>query len=175
LNVKALTKTGSAQLALGSATAHAVEMVGLANRPYPPGNFKINNQYFPVGVTGPVSLSWASRNRLQQTGGEALGFQDGSVTPEEGTTYSVYAYNHTTDELKYSATDITTLTHVIGVTALLGISTVRIEVFSVRGGYSSYQPQRHIMEWSSGENLMIFKDGYTPDAGDNIELIFTEQ
>lgn len=174
LNVKSLTKTGSAQLALGSATAHSIEMVGLANRPYPPGNLKINNHYFPVGVTGPVSLSWASRNRLQQTGGEPLGFQDGSVTPEEGTTYSVYAYNHTTGELKYSATEITTLTHVIGVTALLGISTVRLEVFSVRDGYSSYQPQRHIMEWSSGENLMIFEGAYAPDNGNAVVLQFIE-
>ena len=171
---KVLTNTSSAQLSQTLATAHSIELAGLANRPYPPGNFKINNQYFPLGITGPIPLSWSSRNRLQQTGGELLGFQDGSVTPEEGTTYSVYAYNHTTGELKYSATDITTLTHVIGVTALLGISTLRLEVFSVRDGHSSYQPQRHIMEWSSGENLMTFDDSYTPDNGNTVVLQFTE-
>ena len=172
---KVLTNTSSAQLSQTLATTHSIELAGLANRPYPPGNFKINNQYFPDGVMGAISLSWASRNRLQQTGGELIGFQDSSITPEEGVTYSVYAYNNRTGELKYSATDITTLTHVIGVAALLGITTDRLDVFAVRDGYSSHQAQRHIMEWSSGENLMTFEGSYMPDNGNEVVLQFTEQ
>lgn len=174
IDAKVLTSTPSGVQELSEATAHSLTFSARAIRPYAPGNFKINNQYFPHFIIGPISLSWASRNRLQQTGGEPLGFQDGSVTPEEGTTYSVYAYNNTTGELKYSATDITTLTHVIGVSALLGISTVRLEVFSVRDGYSSYQAQRHVMEWSSGENLMTFDGAYAPDNGNAVVLQFIE-
>ncbi|MNR93252.1 hypothetical protein D3C72_243030 [compost metagenome] len=149
-------------------------MAGLANRPYPPGNLKINNHYFPVGVTGPVSLSWASRNRLQQTGGEFIGFQDVSVIAEEGTSYSIYVYNDTSNELKYIANGITTLSHAIGIGDLSGITTLRIEVFSVRDGFTSHQAQKHIMDWSSGENVMVFEEGYTPDIGDQVVLQFTE-
>lgn len=174
IDAKVLTTTPSGIQNLDDATALPVEFNARMTRPYPPGNFKINNQYFPLGVIGPISLSWSSRNRLQQTGGDVLGFQDGSVTPEEGTTYNVYAYNNATGELKYSATGITTLTHVIVVTALLGVSTVRLEVFSVRDGYTSYQVHSHVMEWSSGENLMIFDDSYTPDNGNAVVLQFIE-
>ncbi|RSE12163.1 hypothetical protein EGT73_19860, partial [Acinetobacter johnsonii] len=85
LNVKALTKTGSAQLAIGSATAHAVEMVGLANRPYPPANVKINGEYWPEEIETDLVLTWVDRNRLQQTGGDFLSWLDGGVAIEPGT------------------------------------------------------------------------------------------
>lgn len=174
LSLKALTLTGSDALELSEATEHRLDMVGRAIRPYPPGNFRVNNRYFPKAVSGPLSLSWVSRNRLQQTGGAPLGFQDGSVTPEDRTTYSVHAYNATTNELRYSATDIVELNHVIGVTELLGITTIRIEVFAVRDGHSSYQAVSNVMEWSSGENLMSFENNYTPDNGGAVVLQFTE-
>lgn len=174
VDAKLLANTGSAKLSEALSQSHSITLKGEAYRPYPPGNFKINNQYFPDGVIGPISLSWASRNRAQQTGGELIGFQDSSITPEAGTTYSVYAYNNVTHELKYSSTGIAVLSHVIGIGDLLGISTVRIEVFAVRDGYVSHQPQKHIMSWSSGENLMSFKDDYIPDNGNAVVLQFIE-
>lgn len=174
VDVRLTPVTGSGELPIEDATSFPVTIVGRAYKPYPPGNFKINNQHFPSSVTGPVSLSWASRNRVQQTGSTLIGFTDGSITPEEGVTYTVRAYNNTTEELKYEETGITELSHVIGVNSLLGLSTLRVEVWSVRSEFESYMPQSHVMEWSSGENLMTFEDGYTPNDGDNVILQFTE-
>lgn len=173
--VKLLTITGSGELLLSVAPETILPVVGRAYRPYPPGDFKINNQYFPDSLSGPLSVTWASRNRVQQTGGVLIGFTDGPITPEAGTTYKIYAYNNTTNELKYSATGIEAESHIIGVGSLTGLSSVRIELFAERDGFESFQNQVCAFEWASGENLMIFEDNYTPDEGDDILLQFTEQ
>lgn len=174
VDVKLLPNTGSQILDINDATAMSVTMASRAARPYPPGDFKINNSYFPAGVTGPVSLSWTTRNRAQQTSGTLIGFTDGPIAPEAGTTYSVYIYDNETETLLFSETGITDLSLVVGVVELTGATQIRIELFSVRDGLQSFQPQRHVMAWSSGENLMTFESPYTPDDGDNIFLKFEE-
>lgn len=174
INVKLLTVTGAGRLALANAPQDTVTLDSRALRPYPPGNFKINGSYFPNAVSGPVSLSWVERNRLQQTGAVLIGFSDGTVTPETGTTYSVYAYDDSNNDLKYSNTGITGISDVIGVGFLAGVINLRVELYAVRDGYQSLQPQTHVMQWSSGENMMTFENNYTPDAGNSVQLQFTQ-
>lgn len=111
LNVKALTKTGSAQLAIGSATVHTIEMVGLANRPYPPANVQINSTYWPAYFEDDFTLTWSDRNRLQQTGGVPLGYFESGIALEPNTQTLL-----TIAEL--DADDVELATHNVNVTAL---------------------------------------------------------
>lgn len=45
-----------------------------------------------MSTTSPCQIAWARRNRLQETGGDILAWTDASVTPEDGTTYTVEAF-----------------------------------------------------------------------------------
>lgn len=88
-SVKICPVTGAGQLALESATADSVTIVGRAARPYPPANVKINNSYFPKYTNGTaLSVSWVHRDRKQQTA-SLVGFTEGSIGPESGTTYTM--------------------------------------------------------------------------------------
>lgn len=88
-SVKICPVTGAGQLALESATADSVTIVGRAARPYPPANVKINNSYFPKYTNGAaLSATWVHRDRKQQTA-SLVGFTEGSIGPESGTTYTM--------------------------------------------------------------------------------------
>ncbi|MEG2266640.1 MAG: hypothetical protein RSC68_20175, partial [Acinetobacter sp.] len=153
LNVKALTKTGSAQLALGSATAHAIEMVGLANCPYPPANVKINGEYWPTEIETDLVLTWVDRNRLQQTGGNILGWFDGGVMIESGTTYQLILVERDENEvvLRTQNLSLATLNTYTFATSAMDVNTRTIEITlkSLRYGYESYHFFNHIVELST--------------------------
>lgn len=95
IDIKLLTATGSGVLGLLEAPTDTVELVGRMAMPYPPGNFKINAQYFPetIGGSDGLSLTWAHRDRRQQTGADYVDFTEGDIGPEAGTTYNVRIYN----------------------------------------------------------------------------------
>jgi hypothetical protein len=88
-DVKLLTLTGSGQLNPALAPEISLTFDSRAIRPYPPGQVKINGEYFPLAPQSTILVSWVDRNRLQQTGSIYLGFLDGGVTPEPGVTYRV--------------------------------------------------------------------------------------
>ena len=85
IDAKVLTTTPSGAQGLGDATALSVEMDARAIRPYPPANVKINDEYYPIDIETDLIVTWVDRNRLQQTGGSILGWTDGGVTIESGT------------------------------------------------------------------------------------------
>lgn len=149
LNVKALTKTGSAQLAIGAATAHTIEMVGLANRPYPPANVKINDKYWPAYFDDDFTLTWLDRNRLQQTGGDFIGYFESSVALEENTQTLLTV-------IELDADDLELATHSANVTALNSYTllesvmqantrSLRISLKTVRDGYECINAFNHIV------------------------------
>ena len=173
VGVKLLTVTGSGQLPLAGAPEDTVTLRSRAIRPYPPGNFKINGQYFPAGTTGALVITWATRNRVQQTGATLIGFTDGDITAEVGTTYRIDVYNAVTNALKVSHSGLTGTSDTFSVPELTGTTRLRVELFAVRGGYDSYMPQVHTFDYSSGANLMQFQDSYTPPAGNAVDLQFT--
>lgn len=91
---KLSTFTGSGVLPISSAPSDSVEMAGRLFKPYPPGKFQINGEYFPeiIGL-GDVAFTWAHRDRRQQTGADYAGFLENSIGPEIGTSYNVRIYS----------------------------------------------------------------------------------
>jgi hypothetical protein len=85
--VSALTTTPSG--VLEQKGSNAIEMKARAIRPYPPANVKINDAYWPKEIETDLVLTWVDRNRLQQTGGEIIGWFDSGVTIESGVTYQL--------------------------------------------------------------------------------------
>ena len=61
-----------------------------AIRPYPPGNVRVNGQYYPEHLNGELlSLEWSHRDRTQQTGEVIIDTLESDIGPEAGTTYTV--------------------------------------------------------------------------------------
>lgn len=153
LNVKALTKTGSTQLALGSATAHVIEMVGLANRPYPPANVKINGEYWPTEIETDLVVTWVDRNRLQQTGGEILGWFDGGVAIETNTTAQLLLtqYDENQVELATNSANVTgTNTYTFSISAMQpDTRTIEVILKTTRDGYECIHAFIHTVELST--------------------------
>lgn len=89
LKVKLLTVTGAGELPVNLAAEDTITMSGRAVRPYPPGAVRINSAWFPDYIKGPLSMIWVHRDRKQQTGQNLIGFTEGSIGPEAGTTYTL--------------------------------------------------------------------------------------
>lgn len=89
LKVKLLTVTGAGELPVNLAAEDTITMSGRAVRPYPPGAVRINSAWFPDYIKGPLSMVWVHRDRKQQTGQNLIGFTEGSIGPEAGTTYTL--------------------------------------------------------------------------------------
>ena len=121
----------------------AIEIQSRAIRPYPPANVKLNGTYYPetIIITSDIVLTWADRNRLQQTGGLVLGFFDPSVTSESGVTYvyELISENVVLD----SITGISTNTATILSSVLIPNKPHTLKLWSERGGYGSYQFFEH--------------------------------
>lgn len=143
IEAKALTTTPSGILALDDAVAHEVEFKARAIRPYPPADVKINDAYFPETtiISNNIVLIWVHRNRVQQTGGEIIGWYDGSVTTEEGVTYFVEISSENT--VLHSVSNISVETYTIPASALIQNKPHTLKLWSVRNGYESYQKFEH--------------------------------
>lgn len=139
--VSALTTTPSGVLEQKGSTP--VEIKARAIRPYPPANVKFNDIYYPetILVTSDIVLTWVDRNRLQQTGGEILGFFDTGVTVESGVTYSYELISE--NAILDSASDITTNTATIPSSALVPNKPHTLRLWSARDGYDSFQVFEH--------------------------------
>lgn len=161
VNVKITPVTSKGILAIGSAPSSSVTMAKRALRPYVPGNFKIESQYYPSGivsVTGTIDISWSSRNRLTQTGSTVYDFMSGAITAEVGTTYTVRLTNIDTYTVISTTTGITAST--VTVTMPSGLYTAKIELWSECDGISSYQ--KH----SATFIYLFFHGNLTTEAGD---------
>lgn len=126
-----------------SATGIPIEIQSRAIRPYPPANVKLNNVYFPETqmITNDIVLTWAHRNRLQQTGGEILGWYEGDVTAENGVTYSYELISN--NVVLTSASGITSNTVTLDASVLIAYQPHTLKLWSVRDGYESYQKFEH--------------------------------
>lgn len=142
LNVKVTPKTGSGVLDIAKATAMNVVMGSRAIRPYPPGNLKLNGNYFPPQVEGNTVLTWVHRDRTQETGGTLVSFTDATIGPETGVTYTMKVYNHAGTLVRtVSGISANTTTYTSAQEATDGgpfSPDFRITLESVRGSYSSF-------------------------------------
>jgi hypothetical protein len=146
LQVKMLPATGLGLLAESAAPTDSYTFAGRMIRPYPPGNVKVNNVMWPSVITGQMTLTWAHRDRMQQTV-YLVTQSDGNIGPEAGTTYTVRFYNEnnaiqktvtglTTTSWTYTAADEATDS---GLGRING--KFKVEIEAVRDGYVSWQKQ----------------------------------
>ena len=152
INAKVLTTTPSGIQGLGDATALSVEMNARAIRPYPPANVKINGEYWPAEIETDLILTWADRNRLQQTGGEILSWFDGGVTIESGTSTMLTIKELDVDELLIATHNIDatgTNTYTLAISSMQAETrSIEVTAKTVRDGYECLHPFEHIFELS---------------------------
>ena len=141
LSAKVLPVTGLGRLPAASAGAVSVEMAARAIRPYPPAGLRINGALEPVELVGDADLTWAGRNRLTQAAGPLLGWLSAHVAPEVGTTYTVRVTAVDSGAVLHLQDGITDEAYVLPADdlAAAGSGAVRIEVWSVRDGWASWQ------------------------------------
>lgn len=170
LAVSILPITSTGQLPLEEAGYDQIEMHSRAIRPFAPGQVKINNEYWPEELNGQISLSWSTRNRIQQTGGVHLGFYDNGVAPESGTTVTVKFFT------EYGATPLHTQS---GIESLVsepwvtpGAGRYRVEAYTVRDGYESFSKFTHVF-FTAGATLWT-PELITPAIWINEECTLTE-
>ena len=88
--------TGNGELELVNSISTSLTIVGRAFRPYPPANVQINTSYYPATFTGDLAITWAHRDRLQQTA-NIIDFTEPSISPEPGVSYRVVIANTDTN------------------------------------------------------------------------------
>lgn len=140
--VSALTTTPSGMLE--NKGSIPVEMNARAIRPYPPANVKFNGNYFPEThvIYNDILLTWAHRNRVQQTGGEIIGWFDNGVTLENGVTYSL-ELSTTQDGILHTVSGVTLDNYAIPSAVLLQNKAHKLKLWSAREGFESYQIFEH--------------------------------
>ena len=150
LNVKVLPSTSNGTLPLASATADIITMASRAFSPFRPANFRAAtfidplDTWFPVY---PVLLEWDQRNRLLETGGAFLAWEDGAVAEEASATYEIVidAYEEDKSTLISNITTVTGLTgssySLTDVTLDIysGSPFIRVAIIARRDGYPSIQ------------------------------------
>lgn len=154
IDVKLQPVSGAGVVALGDITAQTVTIVGRPNKPYAPGDLKINgDSYLDNIYDGLLTITWVHRDRLQQTGGTLADHFDGGIGPEAGTTYRIRTY---IDDFLVDEQD-----EVAGVTASVTPAyggTCRIEVSAKRDGIYSYQAATHEFVYVGSGGIMAVED-----------------
>lgn len=159
---KLTTVSTGGELSLGSASAETVLMAARAYRPYPPGKVQINSSYFPETITGEISLTWAHRDRLQQTGSDYDDFTSNSIGPEASTTYNIRFYGED-DSLLREETGITTTSY----------TYTSADEISDSGGSATEDPNwadvELLMNFNGTDESQVFTDSST--AGRSFSVI----
>jgi hypothetical protein len=113
--------------------------------PYPPGRIRLNGQVEPAVVAGDLTLSWAHRDRTQQTA-YLVQQDEGDIGPERGVTYTVRLYDRQGTLVRSesglsSSTWVWTSPEASMEAGPLG-DRITVEILAERQGLSSWQPQR---------------------------------
>jgi hypothetical protein len=112
-----------------------------ANRPYPPGNVKIDGEAYPTLTLLPdegFTVTWSHRDRLQQTAAVIEDTTYGDIGPEDGTTYSIGLFDDADNPVDFdSGLTTTEWDWVPPVEFADGEYTLKL--WSVRDGYASWQ------------------------------------
>lgn len=92
VDYKLLTETSNGVLQVGQAPTESFTLAGNLDKPYPPGNVKVNNELLSETMLDGFNLTWAHRDRTQQLAG-IPGFTDGDIGPEVGVEYELKIYD----------------------------------------------------------------------------------
>jgi len=172
VDVKIQPVSGSGTVDLGLITERTVTLDGRAWRPYAPGQFKVNGLYYDTSVdySGELTLTWAHRDRLEQTGGTIVDHTMGDIGPEPGTLYRVQGY--VDDVLVHTEDDIagTTASWDPGLDDGVESGTVRVEVHAKRDGVYSWQaPWHEFLYGAAGQRVTEENDGRVTE-GDELRV-----
>jgi hypothetical protein len=136
INTKLLPLTGLGQLDESAAPIESVTMAQRAIRPYPPGDLRLDSTSYPDTVASKsVTVSWAHRDRVQQTGGSLIDYTAGNIGPEAGTTYSLTVKDANNNVVN----DISGISDTQQPVTINARGLVTLELASVRDGYPSWQ------------------------------------
>jgi len=114
-----------------------------AIRPYPPGRFAINGQLFAEEAIGPLTLSWAHRDRTLQTT-NVVPHEANSIGPEPMTVYNIQVFDNDTNTLKATYSGVTAASKVILVSDIIGVKELRVTLESQRDSFTSWQKYDHV-------------------------------
>lgn len=148
IDVQLRPTTSLGTLDLGEAPIQNVVMASRANRPYPPGDVEFNGVNYietQIPVNTDVVLTWASRNRLQQTGASFVDFIDGDITPEANTTYRVVITDNDSSTQLADVTGIIPQTYTMLYNDYPTVANFKFELFSERDGYESLRAVEHVV------------------------------
>lgn len=130
-----------------SEIGQAVEIQARAIRPYPPANVKINGEYCLELFTNDFEISWANRNRLQQTGGELVGYFESSVMLEQDTQTMLVLTELDINNMQLvtHSANVTALNSFILAESIMqpGTKYIRVSLRTVRDGYECLNPFQH--------------------------------
>lgn len=167
VNAKAQTIAGDT-LDLADATAMTLTLDSRHVRPYPPGHLAINGDTHPVTLEGDLTVTWAHRDRIAQGATLVSQYDATDYGPEAGTTYNAYAYNDDTAALIDSDTGIAGASWAPSVSESC---TLRIEIESVRDGYTSWQRQVRTFSYIGIAARVDVSGTARVDVSDNIRLL----
>ena len=148
IDVTVLTNATLGQLALDDGFVSQVAFASRAIRPYPAGKFRLDGLAYPVGkaIIDTVTLSWAHRDRVQQTDGFFYGEGADDIGPETGTTYRIEVdavHPDDTVTASFYTEDVGLVTSYRYDRAVndypADTKQLVFRVFSVRDGYDSWQ------------------------------------
>jgi len=151
VNARSCTITGRGELALADAPTDNYTFAARMIKPYPPGRFRLNNAAYPEYISGELTIAWAHRDRLTQTG-PIISQDNGNIGPEAGTTYTIRIYGETGALRRtYSGETGTSKVYPLGdeiTDSGLGRpnGVMRVVLFSQRAGYDSWQAQDHTFD-----------------------------
>lgn len=138
--IKLTPTTSLGTLAVASAPERTVTIVGRASKPYVPQNVQLNGVLYASSIvaTVPLVVTWAHRDRLQQTA-TLIDTTQGSIGPETGTTYKCVL-------LTQSGTVIATHDAIEGTTTTFTLvemganyGNLRIQLSAFRDSLESFQ------------------------------------
>lgn len=152
--------TGLGSLPVANAPTQTVTMAARQARPYPPGRLRINTLTYPDSITGACTVSWAHRDRLQQTA-SVIDTTATNIGPEAGTTYTVRFYQPV-NTLLSTQSGITTTTSTAY--TFPGFGPSRVTVTAVRDGLDSRQALSHTFEVLDAQPDLIANSGTTYDV-----------
>ncbi len=154
VSVKMLTTTLRGQLSEAAAPVNTVTMARRHVRPYPVANLRVNATAYPAEAYGALVATWFERNRLTHTDPQPT---DPSVPPEAGTTCVARWY--VDNVLKRTQAGITSSTDTFTPDVGSGGKTIRLEIETVRGSYTSWQRATH---------EFLYRAQLVTEAGDRI-------
>ena len=154
INAKLLTRTGLGTLLEAAAPVDSVVMAQRFIKPYAPGNVLVNAVAYPASVTGDLAITWAHRDRTLQTA-YIVEQSEASIGPEVGTTYTVRIYNAQSGGSLIRTYSLIAGTSQAYTEAQAAIdnggskpANIRVEVESVRDGYTSWQKHQIPAAWA---------------------------